>query len=50
MGSGNIYIGKNFIGIGISAVHDAVLRGGARMPGNLDFYLNMCFLFLLAMH
>lgn len=30
-----IYIGKNIIGIGISAVHDAVLKGGARMPGEL---------------
>lgn len=27
--------GRNILGIGISAVHDAVLRGMAKMPGEL---------------
>lgn len=30
---GNVYIGRNFIGIGINDVHNAVLKRGARMPG-----------------
>ncbi|CRK94373.1 CLUMA_CG007882, isoform B [Clunio marinus] len=29
---GNVYIGRNFIGIGINDVHNAVLKSGARMP------------------
>lgn len=32
---GNVYIGRNFIGIGINDVHNAVLKSGARMPGKL---------------
>lgn len=27
--------GRNILGIGISAVHDAVLRGFAKLPGKL---------------
>lgn len=30
---GNIYIGRDFIGIRINDVHNAVLKSGARMPG-----------------
>lgn len=46
-GNPNIYIGRNFIGIGISAVHDAVLRGGARMPGNYFTLFFICETILL---
>lgn len=46
-GPGNgVYIGRNFIGIGISAVHDAVLRSGARMPGNLFISFHVLLLWL----
>lgn len=38
--SGNgVYIGRDFIGIKINDVHNAVLKSGARMPGKLDIFL-----------
>jgi hypothetical protein len=42
--SGNgVYIGRDFIGIKINDVHNAVLKSGARMPGKslvLTFDIN----------
>lgn len=34
----NIYIGRDFIGIRINDVHNAVLKSGARMPGKFSLF------------
>lgn len=34
--------GRNVLGMGISAVHDAVLRGFAKLPGKFHYYLSTC--------
>lgn len=35
-----VYIGRDFIGIKINDVHNAVLKSGARMPGKLNFFFS----------
>ena len=44
---GNIYIGRDFIGIRINDVHNAVLKSGARMPGMYTFCCNNIVLLLV---
>ena len=34
-----VYIGRDFIGIKINDVHNAVLKSGARMPGKFLFLI-----------